>query len=338
MGKNHIQSVYDLLYLKGVDLALVRADAIEYIRRYGDFPNIQNVIRSFTKISEEKIIVLARDEFNSVEDLAGKTIGLGNAGSGEFVTGSIILESLGIHGQHTEINNSAALDQLKSGKLAAMVYLFRPTDAVQDGEDAIVRKRIRNLKLQDGIHALALPDNHELKSNYKAVNLTHDDLPGLIAEATALHTYSVDSILAAYNWQSDNARYKKVARFANAFIDSLDELKSGPYQPIWNHVELDSSTINVARIGLLDDIIIERERQKTDKEQAENNRVAAEKEALKAKNIAKLIKQREEITARLGEKMSTADSAELKKLMSQLSSFLQDLETSSSTPGDDAGN
>lgn len=327
MGKNHVQSIYDLLYLKGVDFALVRADAIEYVRRNGDFPSIQNVVRGFTKISDEKIVILARDENKTVNDLAGKQVGYGIVGSGEFVTGSIVFDSLGIDTQHLNVDNATAIDKLKSGQLAAMVYLLRPSDSVQSSTDEKARKRIINLKTEDGIRVLELPDSVDLQANYRPMKLTHDDLPGMIADNVEMASYTVDSILAAYNWRSDSPRYKKVTRFAGAFIDSLDGLKSGPYQPVWRYVELDSETPNVIRLAVVDNVIAERERKASELRIAEEQRVVAEKEAIKTRKIAKLIKQREEITLRLGEKMSTADSAELELLLGQLSTFLQKLET-----------
>jgi hypothetical protein len=327
MGKNHVQSIYDLLYLKGVDFALVRADAIEYVRRNGDFPSIQNVVRGFTKISDETIVILARDQNKTIDDLAGKQVGFGNVGSGEFVTGSIVFDSVGIDTQHLNVDSATAIDKLKSGELEAMVYLLRTADAVQSSSDEKIRKRIINLKTQDGIRVLELPDSVDLKANYRPATLTHDDLPGMIAEKVETASYSVDSILAAYNWRNDSPRYKKVTRFAGAFIDSLDNLKSGPYQPVWKRVELDSETPNVIRLAVVDNVIAERERKASELRIAEEQRIAAKKEAIKTKKIAKLIKQREEITLRLGEKMSNADAAELESLLGQLSSFLQKLET-----------
>jgi TRAP-type uncharacterized transport system substrate-binding protein len=327
MGKNHVQSIYDLLFLKGVDFALVRADAIEYVRRYGDFPNIQSLIRSFTKISEEKIVIIARSEINSIDELVGKPVSFGVAGSGEFVTGSIVFDSLGIESQHRELDNADAIEELKSGELKAIIYLLRSADAVQSSADEEAKKRIRNLKKMDGVHVLELPDSDDLKANYRPVALTHDDLPGMIEDEAELASYSVDSILAAYNWASDVPRYKKVVRFAAAFIDNLENLQSGPYQPAWSRVELDSETPNVIRLAVIDNVIADRERKERDLLLAEERRIAAEKEAVQANKIAELVKQREEITSRLGEKMSTADTEELEQLLDQLAKFMQKLES-----------
>jgi len=83
MGKNHVQSIYDLLYLKGVDLALVRADAIEYVRTKGNDIRIQQFIKSIAKVSEEKIVIIARKGYEKIEDLEGQSVSFGVQGSGE---------------------------------------------------------------------------------------------------------------------------------------------------------------------------------------------------------------------------------------------------------------
>ena len=58
VGRNHVQNVYDLLYLDGVDLALVRADSIEYVRRVAGLPGARRLTRNLARIGSEKIVVI----------------------------------------------------------------------------------------------------------------------------------------------------------------------------------------------------------------------------------------------------------------------------------------
>jgi len=331
MGKNHVQSIYDLLYLKGVDFALVRADAVEYVKRYGNFPSVQNVVRNFTKISDEKIVIIANKDIESVEDLNGKTISLGPAGSGEFVTGTILLDSLGIEAKAIEMENSAAAKQMKSGKLAAMVYLLRTPDAVQSAADLDASKRIRNLKSIDKVHVLSVPESEELEAIYESEKLRNSDLPGLIKKGDSVDSYSVDAILAAYNWNSDNPRYGRVLRFVDAFVAGLDGLKSDAYEPVWKRVSLDSETLNVSRLGLVSRVVARQKREEEEARLAEEQRIADELEAEKAAKVEAVTEQRDEISKLLGEKLSTADSAELELLLDELSSFLDKLDTESAS-------
>lgn len=50
IGKNHVQNVYDLLYLDGVDLVLVRSDSIEYVRRVAGLAGARRATRSVARI------------------------------------------------------------------------------------------------------------------------------------------------------------------------------------------------------------------------------------------------------------------------------------------------
>jgi len=37
VGKNQVQNIYDLLYLNGADLAIIRSDSVEYIHRFSEY-------------------------------------------------------------------------------------------------------------------------------------------------------------------------------------------------------------------------------------------------------------------------------------------------------------
>lgn len=323
MGKNHVQSIYDLLYLKGVDLALVRADAIEFVKRESDYPGIQRVIKSVAKVSEEKIVIISRKDYQSLEDLAGQVVGFGLPGSGEYVTGTIAFGALEIVPEHLETDNKTAIEKVKSGELAAMVYLLRAPDAVQTGADLAAATAVKALKQEDELHVLPIPASEALSSIYTAVTLTHDDLPGLIGADESISSYSVDAIIAAYKWSSTHSRYKQSARFVNALMDGLDGLQNGVYQPAWKRVDLALATPNVETLPLVKDTLDERvTRMATLAEATRAAREKAEADA-QAEKVAQLIKMRDELTARLGKELTEADTGELERMLGELNSFLK---------------
>ena len=244
MGKNHVQSVYDLLYLKGIDLALVRADAIEYVRRRAGFDTVQALVQSVAKVSDEKIVILAGEGVTSVADLTGKPVGIGLPGSGEFVTGTVTLESLGVNARYVEIDTVSAIERVKSGELAAMVYLLRAEDAVQTGADLAAATAVRALEPADGLTVVPMLGSEVLASIYRPTALTHADLPALIDEGRQVNSYAVDAILAAYRWPSGHSRRARSARFVSALHQGLDGLQDDDhdYQPSWDRVDLSLAT------------------------------------------------------------------------------------------------
>ena len=326
MGKNHVQSVYDLLHLKGVDLALVRADAIEYVSRIGEYPAVKRVINSVAKVSEEKIIVIARKDYETMSDLDGQVVGFGVPGSGEFVTGTVAFSVLGIAPNAIEVNNSTAIEKMKTGELAAMVYLLRAPDAIQTGNDLNAANAVKNLELGDDLHIMEIPENAELSEIYSPSTLTSADLPGLIDDGSTIPTYAVDAILAVYRWAPPNFRLEQSQRFINAFVEGLDGLQRDEYQPVWKRVNFLQETPNIIASPLVqvavDAIESDKARLMEEKRLAEEQEVLAEREA----KIEALLKKTENLTARLGDELNQADADELEKMLNELDSFLVERE------------
>lgn len=321
MGKNHVQSVFDLLYLKGIDLALLRADALEYVRRNADMDSVLRVTRNIAKISDEKLIVVASTDYDSIEDLDGQVVGFGIHGSGEFVTGSLAFDIMGIESIPIEVDEVTAIERVKSGELAAIVYLLRAPDAIQTGTDLEASKAMAALKADEEVHVLPLPESEAMSAIYRPTTLTNDDLP-LIPAGESIASYSVDVILAAYNFRDANIRSQKQERFVNAFVDGLDGLQSDVYQPVWKRVELGLQTPNVASSSLVTAIVAEREARQVELEEATRVAKAQAEAEIKAQKIEELTQKREELTSRLGKELSDADTAELEKMLEKLDSFL----------------
>lgn len=322
MGKNHVQSIYDLLYLKGVDLALVRADAIEYVRTEGGVPQVLRSIKNIAKVSDEKIVIIANKQIGSVDELEGQTVSRGLDGSGEYVTGTIAFSTLGIQPDFVEMNNTEAIEKLRSGELAAMVYLLRASDAIQIGADLIAANAVKTLKLGNELHLLEIPENDVLSTIYNPSTLTIQDLPELIPTGVSISTFSVDAIIAAYNWRDTNPRYQRSSRFINGFVDGLDGLKSAIYQPVWTRVDLGVEVPNVDQLPLVQDVIQERAARQV--RLAELKRIAKEQEEAEAQaaKIAELMQKRDEISERLGQVLNEADTGELEQILWRLNTIL----------------
>jgi len=322
MGKNHVQSIYDLLYLKGVDLAMVRADALEYVKRKGKFHNIGRLIHNVVKVSEEKIVVIANEKIKSVDDLKDKRVVFGTPGSGEYVTGNLTFDSLGIHTESQTISIAEGVKQLKSGTASAMVYLLKESDAIHSNADAKTRDLIQTLTKEDKLHALPLNEDARLSAIYNPATLTKSDLPNLFGEGEEIATYAVDAILAAYRWRADHPRIRKVSRFVDALAQNLKNLKEGGYQPVWERVDLKINTPNVQKSTLVQRILDEEERLAKKRRNAERAQLKEQKNA----EVASLQDKRNRLIKLLSDKIANADSAEADKISNQLGELLSSLD------------
>ena len=227
VGKGSVQNITDILYLRGVDIGIVQSDVLTFIRKQGTHPTIENRIRYITKLYNEEFHLLAGDGIATIQDLGGKKVNFDTPGSGTYMTASTVFNGLGLDVEPVSHDQALALEKLKSGEIAAMVYVAgKPTGL------------FRNLDTTGGVHLLALPPTPELLETYLPSLFTHDDYPLLIKEGEEVETLAVGAVMAVYNWNSQTERYRKVKNFVNAFFDKFDEFLKEPRHPKWREVNL----------------------------------------------------------------------------------------------------
>ncbi len=89
LGVGSVQNIADLIRLKGVDVAIVHADALAQSSQRDAIPNVKSV-RYIAKLFNEEMHVLVRKDIGSLNDLAGKRVDIGLLGSGTDVTASAL--------------------------------------------------------------------------------------------------------------------------------------------------------------------------------------------------------------------------------------------------------
>src|SRR5262249_1353625 len=114
----------DLLYLKNIDIAVTQADVFEYFRTQRKTANLEDRGNYVVRLPVAELQVLARNEIKSIEDLRGKKVSFGPAGSGSSLTGTIVFQRLGVQVEQALVDNPTALQKLKSGEIAALVRVI----------------------------------------------------------------------------------------------------------------------------------------------------------------------------------------------------------------------
>src|SRR4030095_6114603 len=71
----------DLLYLRGVDVAVTQSDVFEYFRNERKISNLNNRIHYVIRLPASEMHLLAKTDIKSIEDLRGKKVNFGPAGS-----------------------------------------------------------------------------------------------------------------------------------------------------------------------------------------------------------------------------------------------------------------
>src|ERR1044072_4403720 len=115
------ENVNDLLYLKGVDLAIINTDSLEEYKM--QVPQIQQRIVSVINLFPSDLHIFVRPEIQSLTDLAGKKVNFNTQGTAAAYSGPLIFSRLGVAVDKTFIPHPVALEQLRRGEIAAVVFI-----------------------------------------------------------------------------------------------------------------------------------------------------------------------------------------------------------------------
>jgi TRAP-type uncharacterized transport system substrate-binding protein len=236
LGVGGLQNVNDVLFLKNMDMAVVDEDNLRLLKKRDPvlYANIEQRVQYITKLYNSEFQVLARNDINSYDDLRGKKVNFNLKDSQTEVTADQVFNGLNIPVQRSYYDNDEALKRLISGEISAMIIL---TGAPQ--------VTMAKVKKEDGVHFLPLDqetlpkhDLRDLFANYLPAEITHEHYPNLIPEGTAVPTIANRALLVAYTWPENSPRYKRVAKFVDAFFSKIDQFNNPSRHPKWREVNL----------------------------------------------------------------------------------------------------
>ena len=106
LGKGSLQNLSDILYLRGVDIGFVQADALTYANQHNMFPGLTQNIRYIAKLYDEEVHVLVRKDIMRLADLNGQRVNVDVTGSGSAMTAEILLDAYGIKAKVEQIGRA----------------------------------------------------------------------------------------------------------------------------------------------------------------------------------------------------------------------------------------
>jgi TRAP-type uncharacterized transport system substrate-binding protein len=89
------ENVNALLYLRGVDMAIINSDALEEYKV--QVPEIQQRIVYLLNLFPSELHIFVRPEITSLQDLAGKKVNFNTLGTAAAYSGPLIFSRLGIN-------------------------------------------------------------------------------------------------------------------------------------------------------------------------------------------------------------------------------------------------
>jgi TRAP-type uncharacterized transport system substrate-binding protein len=236
LGVGGLQNLNDVLFLKNIDMAVVDEDNLRLLKKKDPvlYANVEQRVQYITKLYNSEFQVLARNDIKSYDDLRGKKVNFNLKDSQTEVTADAVFNSLNIPVQRSYYDNDEAMKRLISGELSAMIILTGAPQATY-----------AKVKKEDGVHFLPLDQqslpNHDLGdllASYLPAEITHEHYPNLIAEGTSVPTFANRALLVAYSWPENSPRYKRVAKFVDAFFSKIDQFNTPSRHPKWREVNL----------------------------------------------------------------------------------------------------
>jgi TRAP-type uncharacterized transport system substrate-binding protein len=217
----------DLLYLRGVDLAVTQSDVFEYFRTERKTPNLQSRVHYILRLPIAELHILAKTDIRALEDLRGKKVNFGPAGSGSSLRGTIVFQRLGVQVDQVLIDQQSALQKLQSGEVAALVRVVgKPVDF------------FTRIPPNSGLHLIPIPYTKTFADYYTVGEFEAKDYPSLIAEGEKIETIAVPAVLSVFNWPRSSDRYRRIERFAERLFANWDQLLVTPRHPKWREVNL----------------------------------------------------------------------------------------------------
>jgi TRAP-type uncharacterized transport system substrate-binding protein len=219
----------DLLYLRGVDVAVTQVDIFEYFRTQRKIPNLDQRIQYLLRFPLAEVHLITRNDITSIEQLRGKRVQFVDTGGPSSVTGILMFQRFGVEVELVSGPITGGFDQLRKGEYDALLRVVQKPLGVLNSPA---------IPPNSGLHIISIPYSKKFTDLYALAEFTNADYPNLVAPGERVDTIGVPSVLAVYNWPKNTDRYRRVERFTQRLFANFDKLQKPPYHPKWKDVNL----------------------------------------------------------------------------------------------------
>src|SRR5580704_905577 len=228
------ENLNSLLYLRGVDLAIISSDSLDEYKI--QFPELRRHVTYLLNLFPSELHIFVRPEIQSLQDLAGKKVNFNTLGTAAAYSGPLIFSRLGLDVDKTFIPHQVALQQMRKGDMAAVVFITsKPVDAFLRGQ------------WESGFKFLPVTYDSKFEDYYLPAVLEAAEYPNLIKPGERISTIAVPTALVAYNWPAGSDRYRRVARFTDYLFTRVDKLQVAGFDANWKTINLGAAVPGLAR-------------------------------------------------------------------------------------------
>src|SRR5258707_5386510 len=172
------ENVNSLLYLRGVDAAIINTDALDEYK--AQVPFIERRLIYLLNLFPSELHIFVRPEIRSLEDLRGKKVNFNTQGTAAAYSGPLIFSRLGLNVEKMFIPHQVALEQMKRGEVSAVVFVTsKPVDAFLKG------------RWDPGFKFLAVEYDTKFEDYYLPSSIEPTDYPSLVPKGERITTIAV---------------------------------------------------------------------------------------------------------------------------------------------------
>ena len=227
IGTGSLQNIMDLRLLRGIDVAILQKDVLDYVKQQNLVPQIESRVNYVTTLYNEEFHLLARAEIKSISDLANRKVSVDVQGAGTAITAARLFDLLRMAVTTTNDDPREALEKLRQGDVVAVALVAgKPAPAFCD------------LIGENGLHFLPIPSDAAAGAGYTPARLTAGDYPGLVPYNQPVDTVAVGTLLAVNEIPAGSDRYRNLASFVDAFFGGFQSLLQPGHHPKWHEVNI----------------------------------------------------------------------------------------------------
>jgi uncharacterized protein len=222
-GHGGATNVRDLLYLRGVDFAVVNSDVLAFLDLNGQYPDARKYLRYVTSLFDQKVFLLVRSDINAIEDLRGRRLVVLGADGPSYVTAKALFGLRKIDVAVDDVD-SAVLDDALLDRFDGALLL----------SDDLARVRL-GAPEREAYHLVPIPMTSGLRNTYRSAVIRAEETAGFAK--TNIETVAVSALLVVFNWTPSRGRYANVTKFITVLFRNLKGLREAPGS-VWRQADI----------------------------------------------------------------------------------------------------
>ncbi len=226
-GNGGLSNLRDLLYLRGLDFAVVNSDVLATPGQSQITRVAQRRLRYVTKLQSQRVLIFAANRHERLSDLQDQTVHVLTSDASAEATADLLLRRLKLRTQLSAIPLAKARMQAEAGSPGAFILL----------EDQVIGAKALIDALRKRYRLLPIPSVPDVTAVYEPATVSANELRAF-HDGQAVPTVSVATILAVFNWRGATERVENVLNFIETAYQAMAQARAAPGDQLFQSVDV----------------------------------------------------------------------------------------------------